>query len=35
MQPNSYIIEANEQNIQQMLEQSRQIPVLVEFLVQP
>lgn len=31
MQPNSYIIEATEQNIQQVLEQSRQIPVLVEF----
>lgn len=31
MQPNSYIIEATEQNIQQVLEQSRQMPVLVEF----
>lgn len=31
MQPNSYIIEVNEQNIQQVLEQSRQIPVLVSF----
>lgn len=31
MQPNSYIIDATEQNIQQVLEQSRQIPVLISF----
>lgn len=31
VQPNSYIIEATEQNIQQVLEQSRQLPVLVSF----
>ncbi|MCG8395010.1 MAG: tetratricopeptide repeat protein [Pseudomonadales bacterium] len=31
MQPNSYIIEATEQNIQQILEQSREIPVIVDF----
>ena len=31
MQPNSPIIEATEQNIQQILEQSQQIPVIVDF----
>lgn len=31
MQPNSYIIEATSQNIQQVLEQSKQIPVIVDF----
>ena len=31
MQQNSYIFEATEQNIQQILEQSRQIPVIVDF----
>ncbi len=31
MQPNSTIIEATEQNIQQILEQSQQIPVIVDF----
>lgn len=31
MQPNSDIIDVNEQNIQQILEQSRQIPVIVNF----
>jgi len=31
VQPNSYIIDATEQNIQQVLEQSRQIPVLISF----
>ena len=31
MQQNSYIFETTEQNIQQILEQSRQIPVIVDF----
>ena len=31
LQPNNYIIEATEQNIQQILEQSRQVPVIVDF----
>ncbi|MDX1803376.1 MAG: tetratricopeptide repeat protein [Alcanivorax sp.] len=31
MQQSSYIIEVTEQNIQQILEQSRQIPVIVDF----
>lgn len=31
MQANNYIIEATEQNIQQILEQSRQVPVIVDF----
>ncbi len=31
MQPNNYMIEATEQNIQQILEQSRQVPVIVDF----
>jgi putative thioredoxin len=31
LQANNYIIEATEQNIQQILEQSRQVPVIVDF----